>query len=74
MTELAKLPKGSQRTLDDPFADKRTPWKRYVFLVVVIVVLGSWYVGKLDDYLPESIRSTSVLGTHAPAAKSKPKT
>ena len=74
MTELAKLPKGSQRTLDDPFADKRTPWKRYVFGIVLIVVLGSWYVGKLDDYLPESIRSISVLGEHAPAAKSKPKT
>src|SRR4029079_10782626 len=30
MTELAQLPPGAKRPLDDPFADKRTPWKRYV--------------------------------------------
>ncbi len=67
MTELAKLPRGSQRTLDDPFADKRTPWKRYVFLVGILLLGGSWYVGKLDRYLPESIRSVTVLGKNAPA-------
>ena len=70
MTELAKLPKGSQRSLDDPFADKKTPWKRWVFLIVILLLGGSWYVGKLDSYLPESIRSITVLGEHAPAYKS----
>jgi hypothetical protein len=69
MTELAKLPKGSQRTLDDPFADKRTPWRRWVVLAVIVVLAGTWYVGKLDDYLPDRIMSTTVLGDHAPAAK-----
>lgn len=69
LTELAKLPKGAQRSLDDPFADKKTPWKRWVFLVVVILLGGSWYVGKLDRYLPASITSVEVLGDAAPAAK-----
>jgi hypothetical protein len=67
MTELAKLPKGSQRKLEDPFADKRTPWKRYVALIVLIVLASTWYLGKLDDYLPDTIRSTTVLGEHAPS-------
>ncbi|MDX2086839.1 MAG: hypothetical protein SFX73_03265 [Kofleriaceae bacterium] len=69
MTELGKLPKGSTRTLDDPFADKRTPWKRWVFLAVLIILLGTWYVGKLDRYIPRSISSAGVLGDAAPVVK-----
>lgn len=68
MTELARLPPGSQRSLDDPFADKRTPWKRYVFLVVVLVAGLSWYLGKLDRWLPDAARSTTVLGKYAPSS------
>ena len=69
MTELAKLPKGSHRSIDDPFADKKTPWKRWVFLVVLLVLAGTWYVGKLDNYLPKAITSVEVLGSNAPRAK-----
>ena len=69
MTELARLPKGSQRTLDDPFADRRTPWRRWAILFGILVLAGSWYVGKLDGYLPDAIRSTTVLKEHAPASK-----
>ncbi len=71
MTELAKLPKGAQRSLDDPYADRRTPWKRWVFLVLLIILAGSWYVGKLDNYLPSSITSESVLGESAPIVKQR---
>ncbi len=69
MTELARLPPGSQRSIDDPYADKRTPWKRWVFLILLLVLAGSWYVGKLDDYLPEKATSIGVMGDDAPAAK-----
>jgi hypothetical protein len=69
MTELAKLPKGAQRSLDDPFADKRTPWRRWVVLAVLVVLAGTWYAGKLDKFLPEAIRSLTVLGKHAPGYK-----
>jgi hypothetical protein len=67
MTELPRLPAGSKRSLDDPFADKRTPWRRYVAAVVVLGLGGGWYLGKLDPYLPDSITSFAVLGEHAPA-------
>jgi hypothetical protein len=72
LTEVAELPKHSKRSLDDPFADKRTPWKRWVFLVVVLVLAGSWYLGKLDRFLPTAVRSIEVMGDSAPAAKPKP--
>jgi hypothetical protein len=69
MTELPKLPAGAKRSLDDPFADKKTPWKLYVFFILVLGLFGLWYLGKLDDYLPQSATSTSVLGDMAPASK-----
>ena len=69
MTELPRLPAGAKRSLDDPFADKKTPWKFYLTIVVILALFGMWYLGKLDDYLPESATSTAVLGEMAPAAK-----
>ncbi len=68
LTKVAELPKGSRRSLSDPFAEKKRPWKFYLFLLVLLVLAGAWYLGKLDAYLPEGGRSTSVLGEHAPAA------
>jgi hypothetical protein len=69
MTQLAKLPPGSQRSLDDPYADKRTPWRRWVVLAVLLVLGGAWYVGRLDALIPEAIQSTTVLGKNAPLYK-----
>jgi hypothetical protein len=68
MTELAKLPAGARRSLDDPFADKRTPWRRWVVLFAIVGLGGGWYLGKLDDYLPRAITSVAVLGDAAPAS------
>jgi hypothetical protein len=69
MTELARIPPGSQRLLSDPFADKSPPWKLYITATILVVLAGTWYVGRLDSYLPNRIRSTTVLGTNAPAYK-----
>ena len=69
LTELAKLPPGAQRSLDDPYAEKKTPWRRWVVLAIILVLAGAWYVGKLDRFLPEPATSTRVLGDNAPATK-----
>ena len=73
MTELPKLPEGAKRSLDDPFAEKRTPWRRWVVLAVILGLGGLWYLGKLDNYLPDSISSVAVLGDNAPVAKAAKK-
>jgi hypothetical protein len=52
--------------MDDPFADKRRPWWLYITLVVILLLAGSWYAGKLDRYLPQQAKSGQVLGKHAP--------
>lgn len=42
LTGLARLPKGSQRTMTDPYAEKKQPWGLLVLLLVVIA-FWLWY-------------------------------
>jgi hypothetical protein len=69
LTDRAVLPKGAERNLRDPYAEKRRPWKLYIVLLVTVIAAAGWYLGKLDDYLPKSVTSIEVLGDRAPAAK-----
>ena len=69
LTERAAVPPGAERSLADPYAEKRRPWKLYLVLVVIVAIAAAWYLGKLDRYLPQQLTSTAVLGDHAPAAK-----
>ena len=39
LTGIARLPEGAERSLVDPFADKRRPWKTYIFLFALVVAL-----------------------------------
>lgn len=68
LTDLAALPKGADRDMADPFADKKRPWWLYTLLMVIVVLGVLWFVGKLDGCLPEGVKSTKVLGKDAPAA------
>ena len=70
LTQIAVLPPGAQRDLVDPFAEKKKPWGLYITLLVIAGVLFlalGWYLGKLDGSLPQKFKSTSVLGSGAPA-------
>ena len=69
LTSVAKLPPGLQRDLLDPFAEKRHPWKLWLLLLALVGTALGWWQGKLDQYMPLPIRSTTVLGTNAPAYK-----
>lgn len=44
LTEVAKLPPGSKRTLGDPYAEKSTPWGKMTLLLLLVVILaaGVW--------------------------------
>jgi hypothetical protein len=69
LTNIAKLPPGTQRDLFDPFAEKRRPWKLWLLGIALLGLAVAWWQGKLDPYVPIQIRSTTVLGTNAPAYK-----
>ena len=70
LTSLAALPPGAQRSLRDPFAQKKTPWKTYIFLAVLIAVLGElWYLGVLQKAWHELKARTMPVATQPAAAK-----
>ena len=51
LTKIAMLPKGSERTLVDPYAEKKTPWKRWVFLLILLTALGfAWNKGYIKEW------------------------
>jgi hypothetical protein len=74
LTDVASLPPGAERSLEDPYAQKEQPWPLYVVFVVLVLLGLSWYLGKLDNALPGAAKSTSVLGTNAPAYRPEPAT
>ena len=63
LTRLAELPPGAKRILEDPFATKRTPWRTYVFLLIGVALGAAWALGKLDSYLPDQAKASTVLGS-----------
>jgi hypothetical protein len=67
LTRMKALPAGSRVDKVDPFAEKRRPWGRYLFLALVLALGLFWYFGKLDNWLPSGVRSVAVLGQNAPA-------
>ncbi len=46
LTSLASLPEGANRSLFDPFAEKKTVWPYYVLILAAILALAAlWYFG-----------------------------
>jgi len=69
LTDMPHLPAGSERSFEDPYAEKKRPWKLYIIIVALLALAWCWFDGKLDNYLPQKISSTHVLGENAPATK-----
>lgn len=62
LTQVAVLPRGAKREMRDPFAEKKTPWGLYLFLLLLVGVTVLWYVGYLDPRLPEWLQKRTLLG------------
>jgi hypothetical protein len=61
LTDVAVLPRGAERSMDDPFADTHVPWALYVTLAVVATLGATWYSGKLDGLLPDAVKKSTVF-------------
>lgn len=73
LTQTAELPKGATRLLDDPFAEKRPPYRRYLALAITVLLALLWVTGKLDMLLPPRLHAGSVLhGTQAAPPAPRP--
>ena len=66
LTGLPVLPKGAERSLRDPFAEEKRPWGLWVFGVIVLMIGLSWYLGRLDRFLPDRVQRSRVIGPLAP--------
>ncbi|MBL9088767.1 MAG: hypothetical protein JNM10_16635 [Planctomycetia bacterium] len=55
LTDVAALPPGSERSLIDPYAEKRSPWPRIfgVLLLLALIAGGLWKVGLLSKWVPQ---------------------
>ena len=62
LTSVAKLPPGAKRDHHDPYAEAGFPWKRVVFVGLVLILGWQWRQGSLDCFLPKRIRASTVLG------------
>jgi hypothetical protein len=82
LTRLAQLPDGSSRKLDDPYAEKPSRWRLWLFLFVVALFGLAWFIGQFDDYLPDQAKAATVFhrnptgpapaGSGVPAASAAP--
>lgn len=78
LTKMAELPKGAERTLNDPFAEKKTPWKLWVFLLVLLTALGfAWNKGYIQQISQKFTDKTAGQASNsetqpAPAPSSAP--
>jgi ribose/xylose/arabinose/galactoside ABC-type transport system permease subunit len=68
LTSVATLPPGAVRTLKDPFAEKRTPWKTYLLLAILLALLVAWMFGKFDGLLPDRGRPDGLFRGFSSAA------
>ena len=72
LTKVAALPPGAERSLRDPFAEKRTPWKRWVALIILIVILSlAWDKGYIQQ-LSEKLKSSVQTQEPTPQPEEKP--
>jgi len=69
LTKLAVLPKGAERSLVDPFAEKKTPWKRWVVLLVLLMLFGfAWNKGYIQEWGKKLTTQVSAGKSVSPAA------
>jgi hypothetical protein len=52
LTSLAQLPERAERSLTDPYAEKRRPWGFYLVAgIAVLAVAALWWFGYIDRWL-----------------------
>lgn len=75
LTGTAKLPKGSERQMRDPFGEKKTPWGWYLLVIVVAAAGVLWQKGCIPitgDKVPQGKAEQAVKPAAAQPAETKP--
>ncbi|MEZ5541400.1 MAG: hypothetical protein R3F42_05090 [Pseudomonadota bacterium] len=73
LTGTAELPRGAQRSLRDPFAEKKRPWKFYLFLLVLLAAGGVlWQKGYITQWWDALQHRTEEAAAPAEPAPAEP--
>ena len=73
LTGVAKLPPGAQRSLQDPFAEKTSPWKLLLLAVLVLAaLLICWRQGYLSRWWAQCTTPQQVVMQPPPPAPAPP--
>ncbi|MGC4069145.1 MAG: hypothetical protein QM784_31760 [Polyangiaceae bacterium] len=67
LTSVAKLPAGARRDAFERFADEGLPWKRLIFVGLLLVLLYRWADGSLDRFVPDHLRARTLIGKMLPS-------
>ena len=68
LTTIAKLPEGSEHSLNDPFAVKRKRWKLPVALLVLLLAAGVlWQMGTLGVWWDRMSTGETAAAVEEPA-------
>jgi hypothetical protein len=68
LTSIAKLPEGSEHSLNDPFAVKRKRWKLLVALLVLVLAAGVlWRTGTLSEWWGRMSTGDTATAVEEPA-------
>jgi hypothetical protein len=77
LTAVASLPAHAERSLDDPFAEKKRPWGLAVFVLLVVAGAAAWKLGYAAKWLEElknpapAVAPATSAAPAAPAASAK---
>lgn len=73
LTGTAELPRGAQRSMRDPFAEKKRPWKFYLFLLIVLIAGGVlWQKGYITKWRDALQHRTEEAAAPAEPAAAEP--
>ena len=54
---MAALPPGAQRSTVDPYAEEKSPWKSYLFILLLLGGLGYlWHTGHINEGTIDQVR------------------
>ena len=69
LTKVAELPKGAEKTLTDPFAEKKTPWKSWLAALLILLALGfGWHKGYIQQGIKQLKTQFGAQAVKAPEA------
>ena len=66
LTALPRLPAGAHRSMKDPYAEKKQPWRLVTTTLLLLALAVAWYTGRLDHYLPLRVKRDHILRPQSP--------